>query len=84
MQIQKYLPRVNAPSATWKPCSGDIPISPDGRSSSWTKASTLLSYNPKTKLFADTGLQPKGKFDDLPGYESAEVNVKSYDGVLVR
>jgi prolyl oligopeptidase len=51
--------------------------------SSWTKASALLSYNPKTKRFADTGLQPKGKFDDVPGYESIEVKVKSHDGVLV-
>jgi prolyl oligopeptidase len=50
---------------------------------SWTKASAILSYIPKTKRFADTGLQPKGKFDDVPGYESIEVKVKSHDGVLV-
>ena len=28
-------------------------------------------------------MQPKGKYDDLPDYESIEVKVKSHDGVLV-
>jgi prolyl oligopeptidase len=50
---------------------------------SWTKGSGILSYDPVAKSFLDTGLQPKGKFDDMPGYESKEVKVKSHDGVLV-
>ncbi|MBA4185588.1 MAG: S9 family peptidase [Acidobacteria bacterium] len=52
-------------------------------SSSWTKGGSVYSYNPRTNKFTDTALQPKGKFDDLPGYESVELKVKSHDGVLV-
>lgn len=52
-------------------------------SSSWTKGGSIYSYNPRLNKFTDTGLQPKGKFDNLPGYESVEVKVKSHDGVLV-
>jgi prolyl oligopeptidase len=51
--------------------------------SSWTRGSGILSFDPKTRRFTDTGLQPKGKFDDVPGYESVEVKVKSYDGEIV-
>jgi prolyl oligopeptidase len=51
--------------------------------SSWTKASGDVSYNPKTGKFTDLNLQPKGAFDHVPGYESREVKVKSFDGTLV-
>ena len=50
---------------------------------SWTRGSGILSYDPQTRSFSDTGLQPKGKFDEVPGYESEEVMVRSHDGVLV-
>lgn len=50
---------------------------------SWTRGGGILSYDPVTRSFTDTGLQPKGKFDDVPGYESQEVKVRSHDGVSI-
>ena len=50
---------------------------------SWTKGGLLYNYDPKSGKCTDTGLVPKGKFDDVPGYESREVKVKSHDGELV-
>jgi prolyl oligopeptidase len=50
---------------------------------SWTKGSGILSYDPVAKSFTDTGLQPKGRFDVVPGYESKEVKVRSHDGVMI-
>ena len=49
----------------------------------WTKGSLIYNYDPKTDRFSDSGLMPKGKYDDLPGFSSKEVKVKSHDGVLV-
>lgn len=49
----------------------------------WTKGSVIYEYDPKTNSFSDSGLMPKGKYDDLPGFTSKEVKVKSHDGVLV-
>lgn len=49
----------------------------------WTKGSLIYKYDPKTNSFTDSGLMPKGKYDDLPGFTSKEVKVKSHDGVLV-
>lgn len=53
------------------------------QTASWTKGVVIYSYNPRTNRFVDTGLQPKGKFDDVPGYESVEVKVRSHDGVMI-
>jgi prolyl oligopeptidase len=52
-------------------------------SSSWTKGSRIYSFDPATERLADTDLRPRGKFDDVAGYESVEVMVPSHDGVLV-
>ena len=53
------------------------------RTSSWTKGSVVYSYHPDENVFRETDLLPKGKFDDLDGFESVEVKVKSHDGVMV-
>lgn len=50
---------------------------------SWTKGGALYSYEPATKQYTESPLQPKGAFDDVPGYTSVEVEVKSHDGVMV-
>lgn len=50
---------------------------------SWTKGSLIYKYNPEKAEFVDSGLMPKGKYDDLPGFKSAEVKVKSHDGIMV-
>lgn len=50
---------------------------------SWTKGSLIYKYNPENAEFVDSGLMPKGKYDDLPGFTSTEVKVKSHDGVMV-
>jgi prolyl oligopeptidase len=52
-------------------------------SSSWTKGSRIYSFDPATRTLTGTDLRPRGKFDDVPGYESVEVMVPSHDGVLV-
>ncbi|MBI3872079.1 MAG: prolyl oligopeptidase family serine peptidase, partial [candidate division Zixibacteria bacterium] len=62
--------------------SGDV----DGvyiSTASWTKRSGTYAYDPKTNTFTDTGLNPKGTFDDVPGFESVEVQAPSHDGVMV-
>ena len=51
--------------------------------SSWTKGSLIYSFDPASGKFTDSGLLPKGKFDDLPGFTSSEMKVKSHDGVMV-
>ena len=50
---------------------------------SWTKGSLIYKYDPLTAEFTDSGLMPKGKYDDVPGFTSTEVKVKSHDGVMV-
>lgn len=50
---------------------------------SWTRAGLTYAYDPAKNEFADTGLNPQGKFDHVPGYESVEVEVPSWDGVKV-
>lgn len=49
----------------------------------WTKGGAIYSYEPLSKKFTNTELMPKGEFDDVPGFESHEVKVKSHDGVMV-
>lgn len=51
--------------------------------SAWTHAGKLYEYQPKDGSFVDTGLRPQGKFDNVPGYTSKEVEVRSYDGAMV-
>ncbi|MFI5381609.1 MAG: prolyl oligopeptidase family serine peptidase [Tepidisphaerales bacterium] len=50
---------------------------------SWTRGGRIYAYDPKTRALADTNLRPRGKYDDVEGYESAEVLVPSHDGVKV-
>jgi prolyl oligopeptidase len=52
-------------------------------SASWTRGGGLHSFDPANKTLTDTGLRPRGKFDDVEGYESVEVQVPSHDGVLI-
>jgi prolyl oligopeptidase len=52
-------------------------------SMTWTSAGGIDEYDPVKKSFTDTHLRPAGKFDNIPGYESEEVMVKSHDGVSV-
>lgn len=52
-------------------------------SASWTRGGALYAFDPATKSLRDTGLRPRGKFDDVEGYESEEVQVTSHDGVRV-
>jgi prolyl oligopeptidase len=51
--------------------------------SSWTRAMMIQEYDPVIKVITDPGLTALGKFDNVPGYTSTEVMVKSHDGVLV-
>ena len=50
---------------------------------SWTKAYRIYHYDPDTKRVTDTGLQPRGPFDDPADLQAVEVKVRSYDGTLV-
>ena len=53
------------------------------RTSSWTQGGVVYAYDPDADTYKETDLLPKGKFDDLDGYESVEVKVESHDGVMV-
>ncbi len=53
------------------------------RTSSWTKGSVIYLFDPADHSYRETDLLPKGKFDDLDGFESVEVKVKSHDGIMV-
>ena len=50
---------------------------------SWTQAFKIYAYDPETKQATDTKLQPLGPYDNPTNIESAEVQVRSYDGTLV-
>jgi len=50
---------------------------------SWTRGGRIYRFDAAKQTLADTGLQPAGKFDDVPGYVSSEVRVISHDGVEV-
>lgn len=50
---------------------------------SWTSSSLIFEYDPKTGQFTDSGLILLSAFDNVPGYTSTEVKVKSNDGVKV-
>jgi len=49
----------------------------------WTRAGLTYTYNPGNNAFSNTRLNPVGKFDHVPGFESVEVEVRSWDGVMV-
>jgi prolyl oligopeptidase len=51
--------------------------------SSWAKAFKVYAYDPGTRRVTDTGLQPKGPYDNPVNVESVEVKARSYDGTLV-
>ena len=50
---------------------------------SWTQAFKIYAYDPETNQALDTKLQPLGPYDNPTNIESAEVQVRSYDGTLV-
>jgi prolyl oligopeptidase len=50
---------------------------------SWTKGGLIYRYDPASNSFTDSGLMPRGKYDDVAGFTSREVKVKSYDGTMV-
>lgn len=49
----------------------------------WIKGGELYAYDPFKHEYQASKLQPKGKYDDVPGYASKEVEVPSHDGALV-
>jgi prolyl oligopeptidase len=50
---------------------------------SWTKGGALHSFSPASGRYEVSSLQPKGAFDDVPGYAYREVEVPSHDGAMV-
>ncbi|HEY9637447.1 MAG TPA: prolyl oligopeptidase family serine peptidase [Coleofasciculaceae cyanobacterium] len=50
---------------------------------SWTRFNSIYEYDPKTERFAETGLQPKGKYDAPDDLITEEVEVRSHDGTMV-
>jgi prolyl oligopeptidase len=50
---------------------------------SWTRGGALYRYDPAKREFQPSPLQPKGAFDDVPGFTSKDVEIPSHDGVLV-
>jgi prolyl oligopeptidase len=50
---------------------------------SWTRAGRTFAYDPASGKLTDTGLRPRGKFDDPQGLVAEEVQVASHDGVKV-
>jgi len=78
--------RINAPDGATSVFPSLIDTDIDGilaGTASWTRGGKLYAFDPKTRAFTDTGLHPRGKFDDVEGYESHEVMVTSHDGVKV-
>jgi prolyl oligopeptidase len=70
------------PSGTISSVAPDV----DGvlvQTAAWTRAGRTYAYDPAQKTFADTRLNPIGKFDALPGFESIEVMVPGHDGVKI-
>jgi prolyl oligopeptidase len=70
------------PSGTIAACAPDA----DGalvQTAAWTRAGRTYAYDPAQREFSDTRLNPIGKFDALPGFESVEVSVPGHDGVMI-
>ena len=53
------------------------------QTAAWTRAGLTYTYEPRTNTFTDSQLNPRGAYDNVPGYESIEVEVPSHDGVMV-
>ncbi|MEO7866524.1 MAG: hypothetical protein ABIU54_02675, partial [Candidatus Eisenbacteria bacterium] len=53
------------------------------QTAAWTRAGVTYAYDPVKNAFTDIQLNPAGKFDNVAGYESIEVEVPSHDGVRV-
>ncbi len=51
--------------------------------SSWVERDITYFYDVTTGEFSESTLNPRGKYDKVPGYESHEVMVPSHDGVTV-
>lgn len=51
--------------------------------SSWIQGGVRYAYSPSSGAFTDTGMIPKGKFDNLEGFVAKEVLVTSHDGTKV-
>tara|TARA_A100001015_G_scaffold316228_1_gene429961 strand:+ start:1810 stop:4032 length:2223 start_codon:yes stop_codon:yes gene_type:complete len=49
----------------------------------WIQGGIRYAFDPITGDFTDTGMIPRGKFDNLKGYVAEEVLVTSHDGVQV-
>jgi prolyl oligopeptidase len=49
----------------------------------WTSRGGIYAYDPAKKTFTDTNLRPRGKFDEVAGYEFEEVKAPSWDGTLI-
>ncbi len=49
----------------------------------WTRAGKTYRFDPVTGRFADTMLNPVGRYDAVAGYASIEVEAPSHDGVMV-
>jgi prolyl oligopeptidase len=49
----------------------------------WTSRGGIFAYDPAKKTFTETNLRPKGKYDDVEGFETEEVKVPSWDGTLI-
>lgn len=49
----------------------------------WIQGGIRYNYDPLSNTFTDSGMVPKGKFDNLEGYVAEEVLVTSHDGVQV-
>ncbi len=50
---------------------------------SWIQGGLRYAYDPASGAFADTGMIPVGKFDNLEGFVATEVLVSSHDGTQV-
>lgn len=70
------------PSGRIVQASADVP-GVTIETAAWTRAGLTYAYDPAKNTFTDTHLNPVGKYDHVPGYESVEVEVKSWDGVMV-
>lgn len=79
------------PAAIKLPFAGDMSaLTADPRlpgalfeAGSWTRSSAWYAYDPQRGTIADTGLQPKGKYDAPADLVATEVSAMAKDGTLV-
>jgi prolyl oligopeptidase len=73
------------------PFQGDVPwmasdVRVDGiwfDETGWVRYGGIYRFDPATRKTTDTGLQPRGRFDEPKDVVATEVTVKSHDGVPV-